>query len=568
LIAAFFLFLSNACAVPENMLSGLRWRLIGPFRGGRVLAVTGVRGQPNHFYFGSVGGGVWETIDAGRTWQPIFDEMPIASIGAIAVAPSDPSILYVGSGEADMRSDIGYGNGMYKSTDGGKSWKHIGLQDTHQIGRVQVNPANPDVVFVAALGHAYGPNEERGLFRTTDGGASWKKILYQDADTGAIDVVFGEDSSVLYAALWRTRRPPWNVYPPSYGPGSGLYKSSDGGETWNRIAGADFASERVGRIGLAVAPSDPKRVYAIVDSTDGGLYRSDDAGGSWSRVSSDDRIYNRGWYFGSITVDPKNSDVVYACDVTLYKSTDAGKTFQPFRGAPGGDDYHQLWIDPDQPERMITGADQGTVITLNGGQSWSSWYNQPTAQFYHVTTDTRFPYWVYGAQQDTGSAAVPSRTNTRDGITMMQFREVTAGYENGYIAPDPLNPDIIYGATVDRLDWRTEQTRNVDPTLAYPDIYRHTWTAAGVFAAQSAPVVLRQPASFPDIGRRQSLVENIPRSHARNPDHSTKSGSDHRRKHSHCRPKACRDLCHCSISAARWFALGRNGRRAHLDHRR
>ncbi|HSC48246.1 MAG TPA: hypothetical protein VLG68_09175, partial [Gammaproteobacteria bacterium] len=449
----------------------------GPFRGGRVLAVTGVRGEPKHFYFGSVDGGVWETDDTGRTWHPIFDAVQVGSIGAIALAPTDPKVIYVGSGEADMRSDIGYGNGVYKSVDAGKSWSHIGLEDSQQIGRILVDPANADIAYVAALGHAYGPNPERGVYRTRDGGKTWQQVLFKDADTGAIDLAFGADAKTIYAALWQTRRPPWNVYPPSKGPGSGLYKSTDGGDTWSPVTGHGFPAEGLGRIGLATAPSNPSIVYALVDAQEGGLYRSDDAGGNWTRVSSDKRIWGRGWYFTGVAVDPKDPDVVYASDTAMYKSTDGGKTFVPFQGDPTGADYHTLWIDPDDGRRMIAGVDQGTIISTNGGATWSSWYNQPTGQFYHVITDNRFPYWVYGAQQDSGAAAVPERTDSNaDGISMMQFQEVTAGGESGNIAPDPLDPDLVYGGTVDKLDRRSNQTASVDPTLAYPGIYRGEWT--------------------------------------------------------------------------------------------
>src|SRR5438876_174158 len=286
--------------VDPALFQDLHWRLIGPFRGGRVLAVVGVPGEREHFYFGSVNGGVWETIDAGRTWQPIFDGQPIGTIGAIALAPSDPKVIYVGSGEADMRSDIAQGDGMYKSPDAGKTWTKIGLTDTQQIGRILVDPGNPNRVLVAALGHPYGPNAERGLFRSTDGGGTWQKVLFKDDDTGAIDVAFKPgDPRTLYAALWQTRRPPWSVYPPSNGPGSGLYKSTDGGDTWTPLTGHGFPA-RPGRIGLAVSPSRPDRVYAIVDAPDGGLYRSDDGGASWTRMSGDRRIWGRGGYFGGV----------------------------------------------------------------------------------------------------------------------------------------------------------------------------------------------------------------------------------------------------------------------------
>ncbi|HEX9940753.1 MAG TPA: hypothetical protein VGG03_01955 [Thermoanaerobaculia bacterium] len=488
--AVLFLAASSAFAagVDPALFQDLRWRLIGPFRGGRVLAVSGVPGEPEHFYFGSVNGGVWETNDAGRTWQPIFDGQPIGSIGALAIAPSNPRVIYVGSGEADMRSDIAQGDGLYKSVDGGKTWTHIGLADSQQIGRVLVHPQDPDLVYVAALGHPYGPNAERGVFRSKDGGRTWRKVLGKDDDTGAIDLAFEPGNpAVIYAALWQTRRTPWSIYPPSNGPGSGLYKSTDGGDTWKPLGGGLPA--KPGRIGLAVAPARPQRVYAMVDAEEGGLYRSDDGGATWARTSGDTRIWQRGWYFGGVAVEPGNADVVYACNTNLYRSDDGGKTFVPIKGAPGGDDYHEMWIDPRHPERRILGTDQGTVVSTNGGATWSSWYNQPTGQFYHVITDRRFPYWVYGAQQDSGAAVVPSRTNTYDGITLSEFREVTAGGESDNIAPDPKDPDVIFGGRVQRLDLRTGQTRWVDPTLAYPDLYRATWTLPLVFSPRDPRVL-------------------------------------------------------------------------------
>ena len=481
----------QAATVDPSLFQDLRWRHIGPFRGGRVVAVTGVTGEPEHFYFGSVNGGVWETRDAGRTWQPIFDDQPIGSIGAIAVAPSNPKVLYVGSGEADMRSDIAQGNGMYKSNDGGKSWSRTGLADSQQIARIRVHPSDPDLVYVAALGHPYGPNAERGLFRSRDGGKSWQRILSRndDNDTGAVDFAFEPGNPrVVYAALWQTRRTPWSVYPPSNGPGSGLFKSTDGGDTWAEIRGHGFP-EHPGRIGIAVAPTEPQRVYAIVDAPEGGMYRSDDGGANWRRTSSDARVWSRGWYFGEIAVEPDNADVVYSMNVNLFRSDDGGKVFVPIKGAPGGDDYHALWIDPQQPARRILGVDQGAVVSVNGGRTWSSWYNQPTAQLYHVSTDNSFPYRVYGAQQDSGAASVPSRTNTVDGITLMNFRETTAGGESDNIAPDPKDPDVIYGGRVDKLDLRTQQTRSVDPTMAYPGNDRRTWTLPLVFS-QRDPRVL------------------------------------------------------------------------------
>jgi photosystem II stability/assembly factor-like uncharacterized protein len=441
-----------------------------------VLAVSGVPHESHHFYFGAVNGGVWETRDAGRTWQPVFDSVPVGSIGALAVAASNGNVIYVGTGEADMRSDIAQGHGVFKSIDAGHTWQSLGLEDSQQIGRILVDPHNPDVVLVAALGHPYGPNETRGVYRSADGGKTWQRTLYRDADTGAIELAaVPAQPNVVYAALWQTRRPPWNVYPPSNGPGSGLYKSTDEGQTWTPVTGHGLPA-KPGRIGLAVSPSSPQRVFALIDAEDGGLYRSDDAASSWTRVSEDSRIWKRGWYFGGITVDPSNDNVVYVCNTAMYASDDGGKRFLPVKGAPGGDDYHQLWIDPDDPRRRILGVDQGALVTLDGGASWSSWYNQPTGQFYHVVTDNRFPYWVYGAQQDSGAAGVPSRTDHIDGINLTQFREVTAGGESDNIAPDPDDPSIVFGGRVDKLDQRTGQTQRVDPTLAYPDLYRGTWT--------------------------------------------------------------------------------------------
>ncbi|MFN7940206.1 MAG: hypothetical protein U0X73_01295 [Thermoanaerobaculia bacterium] len=471
------------------LLGALHWRMLGPFRGGRVLAVAGVPGEPSHFYFGSVNGGVWETTDAGRTWRPIFDSQPVGSIGALAIAPSRPKTIYVGTGEADMRSDIAQGEGVWKSTDGGRSWSFLGLADTQQIGAIIVDPRNPDVALVAALGHPYGPNAERGVFRTEDGGKIWTKTLFRDADTGAIDLAFEPSApDVVYAALWHARRTPWNVYPPASGPGGGIYRSTDNGRTWSAVAGQGLP-RNPGRIGLAVAPSAPRRLYAMVDAEAGGLFRSDDAGATWTRTADDPRIWGRGWYFGGVTVDPRNADLVFACNTAMYASADAGKTFTPVKGAPGGDDYHALWIDPTNSDRRIVGADQGAVVTLNGGRTWSSWYNQPTAQFYRVATDRRFPYWVYGAQQDSGAAAVPSRGDSVDGINMTHFHEVTAGGENGNIAPDPLDPQIVFGGEVDRLDLRTGQTQSIDPTIAEPDFYRRTWTLPLVFSRRDPRVL-------------------------------------------------------------------------------
>ena len=478
------------------LYAGLRWRCIGPFRGGRALAAAGVPGQPNVFYFGAVGGGVWKTTDAGRVWRPIFDAAPIASIGALALAPSAPNIIYVGTGEADMRSDTSFGDGVFKSTDAGLTWHNIGLRETRHIGRILVDPANPNLVLVAALGRAYGPNPERGVFRSTDGGQTWQKVLYKDENIGAIDLAFDPDNpQTVFASLWRARRPPWSTYAPLGGPGSGLYKSTDEGATWTQISGHGLPSGELGRIGLAVAAgTHGQRVYAVVDARqNGGLYRSDDGGANWTLVGTDRRIHQRGWYFGTVTADPHDPNTVYIPNVSLYRSTDGGKTFVSIKGAPGGDDYHLLWVDPANSRRMIVASDQGVTVSVDDGHTWSSWFNQPTGQFYHVITDNRFPYYVYGAQQDSGTAGTASRSDYGQ-ITFRDWRPV-AGGESGYIAPDPVDPNFIYsGSTLgslDRFNWHTGEAQDVSP---WPGIafgseinlrkYRFTWTSPVVFSPQ------------------------------------------------------------------------------------
>ncbi|MGH6828733.1 MAG: WD40/YVTN/BNR-like repeat-containing protein [Rhizomicrobium sp.] len=483
---------SAEAAVDPSLYQDLHWRLIGPFRGGRVLAVAGIPGNSRRFYFGAVDGGVWTTDDAGRTWRPIFDGEPVGSIGDLAIAPSDANTIYVGTGEADMRSDIAHGNGIYKTTDAGRHWSFLGLADSRQIGRILVDPHDPNILFVAALGHAYGPNAERGVFRSLDGGQHWRKVLFKDVNTGAIDLAFKPgDSKTIYAAMWQTRRPPWSVYPPSNGPGSGLYVSHDGGSSWAEITGNGFIAHP-GRMGIGLSAAAPSRVYVIADgpSDEAGLYVSNDGGGHWTKATDDKRIVNRGWYFSRITVDPNNADRIYAMDTIVLRSDDGGRHFIALKGDPTGDDFHQMWIDPTNSDRQILGVDQGTLITLNGGKTWSSWYNQPTAQIYHVSTDNRFPYWVYGAQQDSGAVALPSRTVGSDGITMQQFHEVEPGGENGMIAPDPKDPHIVYGGAVEKLDTRTEQTRDVDPTLAYPALFfRGAWTLPLTFSRRDAKVL-------------------------------------------------------------------------------
>jgi photosystem II stability/assembly factor-like uncharacterized protein len=491
LAACLTVALIPAQAIPAGTDSALHWRLIGPHRGGRVLAVAGIAGDPATFYFGAVDGGVWRTNNAGVTWDPLFDGQPIASIGAMAVAASDPRIIYVGTGEASIRSDITYGAGVYKSTDAGATWRLLGLQDTRHIGKLLIDPTNPDVVLVAALGHAYGPNAERGVFRSTDGGRTWTKVLYKDPDTGAIDLAADPgDARVVYAALWQARRTPWEQYQPDEGPGSGLYKSGDGGATWTPITGRGLPDGPYGRIGLAVARGG--RVYALIGASAGrgGLFRSDDGGATWQLAGADPRLTSRNWYFCRVTVDPQNPDLVYVPNVSLLKSVDGGKTFTVLKGQPGGDDYHELWIDHKTPTHMIVGSDQGAVITLDGGRTWSSWYNQPTAQFYHVAVDDRFPYRVYGAQQDAGTASITSRSDYGE-ITFRDWAPVGGG-ESGYITPDPLDPDIVYGGdtygVVHRFDRVTGQFQDITPwpapTFGQPmplRRYRFTWTSPIVF---------------------------------------------------------------------------------------
>jgi photosystem II stability/assembly factor-like uncharacterized protein len=477
---------ADAQPVDPALLAAMQWRMIGPHRGGRVLAVAGVPGQPNLYYFGAVGGGVWKTSNVGETWEPIFDGQPVASIGALAVAPSDPNVIYVGTGEADMRSDISFGDGMYRSADGGRTWRNIGLRDSRHIGRILVDPRNAQRLLVAALGHAYGPNAERGVFLSTDGGTTWEKVLYRDADTGAIDLSADpEHPEVVYAALWQARRMPWSSYPAMSGPGGGLYRSTDGGRTWNGVRGHGLPDGTLGRIGIAVVRGG-SRIYALIDARDGGLYRSDDAGASWRRVNADPRLWGRGWYFGGVTVDPAEPDTVYVGNVALYRSTDGGGHFVPIKGAPGGDDYHALWIDPSDSRRMILGCDQGAIISVDGGGTWSSWFNQPTAQFYHVATDRQFPYYVYGAQQDSGTAAVASRGDFGS-ITFRDWFSVGAG-ESGYLVPSPADPGIVYGGdtygALWRFDRRTGQAQNISP-VPWVDFgadittrkYRFTWTS-------------------------------------------------------------------------------------------
>ena len=455
--------------------------MIGPFRAGRTVAAAGIPSQPNVFYVAVNNGGVWKTDDVGRTWQPFFDQQPTGSIGALAIAPSDPNVIYVGSGEGLHRPDLAVGDGMYKSTDAGKTWRHLGLSDAQQIPAILVDPRDPNRVFVAVLGHPYGPNAERGVFRSTDGGATWQKVLYKDENTGAVDLAFDPTNPrTVYAVLWAAREGPWENGAWN-GPTSGLFKSTDGGETWQQLTGGlPTPAEGLGRIGIAIAPSDPRRMYALVEARPSALYRSDDAGTSWRRVNTENRINGRASDFACVRVDPNNKDLIYVADTSTYRSTDGGQTFTAFKGAPGGDDYHTIWINPLNPQIILLAADQGATITVNGGRTWSSWYNQPTAQFYHVITDNRFPYWVYGGQQESGSAAVVSRSD----FGQITFRDWhTVGVEEyGYVAPDPLNPNNIYGGKVSRFDQTTGEVQQVGPSVLRGGKYRFLRTMPLIFS--------------------------------------------------------------------------------------
>jgi len=484
--------LTSAQTISPELFTGLKWRLIGPFRGGRVVAVAGVPGQPTTFYFGAVNGGIWKTTDAGVVWKPIFDSQPVGSIGALAVAPSNPDILYAGTGESDIRSDLSSGNGVYKSNDAGKTWVHVGLEDTRQISRIVVDPRDPNLVYVGALGHAYGPNAERGVFKSVDGGAHWAKVLDQGPDIGVSDLaICSGNPDLLFAGTWHTKRPPWSTYGPIDGPGGGLYRSQDAGKTWTRLADNGLPAGDWGRVGVDVAP-DGRRVYALIEAKKSGLYRSDDGGTTWTVENADSRLTSRAWYFSSITIDPQNPDVIYVPNVALYRSEDGGKTISIVRGAPGGDDYHQIWVDPKNDASMVLGTDQGTTISLDRGKTWSSWYNQPTAQLYHVITDNQFPYVVYGAQQDSGSAAVISRTDHGQ-ITPRDWFPAGPS-ESGYIALDPDDPGIVYLSgtygTVFRSNRRTGLSQDITPwpvpifgTEINQRKYRAPWTPVLVLSS-------------------------------------------------------------------------------------
>jgi len=461
---------AGAQTVAPSLYQGMRWRFIGPLRGGRTKAVAGVPGEPNRFYIGAVNGGIWTTDDAGRTWTPIFDGHSTQSIGSLAVAPSDPNVIYAGSGEGLQRPDLAIGNGIYKSIDAGKTWTHLGLRDGEQIPQIAIDPRNQNTLFVAVLGHPYGPNDQRGIYRSTDGGKTFARVLYTNDNTGAYDVKIDPlHPDTVYATLWAARQAPWEIGGSFEIPGSGIYKSTDGGATWKPIDTG--LPKRIGRISLGIAASDPSVIYAFVDmpapgakyrSDDAGaIYRSADGGAHWTMTNDTGRVGERGDDLTAIAADPKDPNTVYVTNTSTYRSTDGGKTFTAIKGAPGGDDYQNIWINPNDPSIILLGSDQGATISVNHGRTWSSWYNQPTAQMYHVNADNRFPYWVCGGQQESGSACVKSRGNWGE-ITERDWH--TAGAEEyGYDVPDPLHPGIFYGGKVERFTQKTGQVQEVAP---------------------------------------------------------------------------------------------------------
>ena len=465
----------------QRLFGEMRWRSIGPHRAGRTRAVAGVPSQPNVFYMGVCNGGVWKTNDYGRTWHPIFDDQPTGSIGAIAVSPSNPNIVYVASGEGLQRPDLSVGDGIYRSTDAGRTWTHLGLRNGQQIPQIIVDPRNPDRVFAAVLGHPYGPNEERGIYRSLDGGETFERVLYIDENTGGSELAFDpSNTSIVYAGLWESRQGPWENAAWS-GTNGGLFKSTDGGATWRKLEPA--APDAVVQINLGIAPSNPRRIYAAVAlARSTALYRSDDAGASWTRLP-DTRPASRigGGDLPRIAVHPSDPNTIFVVSTVSWKSTDGGRTFRAFKGAPGGDDYQNVWINPTNPDVILYASDQGAVITVNGGESWSSWYNQPTAQLYHVAADNAFPYRVYSGQQESGSAGVSSRGD--DGrITFREWQTVGVD-EYGYAAPDPLDPDIVYGGrSVTRWDRRTGQVQTVGPRVSRSPDWRTVRTQPVLFS--------------------------------------------------------------------------------------
>ena len=447
----------------DSIFSGMKYRLIGPFRGGRADGVSGVAQQPSVYYFGSASGGLWKTKDAGTTWKPLWDHFPEASpsVGAVEVAPSDPNVVYVGTGEANIRGNVVTGNGLYKSTDAGKTWKFIGLRDSEAIGRLAVSPTDPNTVLVAALGHPFGANSERGIYRTRDGGQTWQRVLYVNDKTGGIDVQYDPaNPNVVYAGMWQVIRKPWDFE--SGGPGSGLYRSTDGGATWQKLTGHGLPAGIWGKVGVAPTP-DPRRVYALIEAKDGGLYRTDDGGASWKLINDSDLYRQRAWYYTAVFADPKDANKVYIMNTGAYKSKDGGKTFKKMPTFHG--DNHSLWINPANTDLMVNSNDGGADVSVDGGDTWTSEMNQPTAQFYHIAVDDQVPYHLYGAQQDNTTVEIAS-ADTRGPIGELDWHSVGGG-ESGYVVPQPGNPNIViangYGGNVDRYDTATGETDPINP---------------------------------------------------------------------------------------------------------
>src|SRR5579871_6218233 len=473
--------LAHAQQFNPDLFQSLHWRSIGPYRGGRTKAVSGVPGQPNVFYIGVCNGGVWKTNDYGRTWTPIFDSQPTGSIGAVAVAPSDANVVYAASGEGLHRPDLSVGDGIYKSTDAGHSWTHLGLRDGQQIPQIAVDPRDANKIMVAVAGHPYGPNTERGIFRSTDGGQTFQKVLYKDENTGGADVLIDPTNpETVYATLWEAREGAWENGAWN-GTGGGIFKSTDGGQTFQPLTKG--LPEGIVQANLAISTSNPKRIVsAVATKTAVNLYRTDDGGASWETVTTDPRPAGRigGGDLPVPKIDPKNPDVMYVTSTVTYKSTDGGKTWTGFRGAPGGDDYQNMWINPNNPEIIALVSDQGAIITVNGGETWSSWYNQPTAQVYHVTADNAFPYRLCSGQQESGSVCISSRGNDGE-VTIREWHPVAAE-EYGYVAPDPLDPDTIYGGKLTRYDRRTGQAQNIMPKAFRSADFRVLRTEPVVFS--------------------------------------------------------------------------------------
>ncbi len=466
--------LAALLGVSPSLYQSLHWRYVGPMRGGRTPSIAGVPSRPNVFYIGVADGGVWKTQDAGRTWMPLFDKQPTGSIGAIAVAASDPQTIYAGSGEGLQRPDLSIGDGVYKSSDGGATWKNVGLRDGQQIGAIAIDPGNAQRLFVAVLGHPYGPNDQRGVYRSTDGGTTWQRVLFENADAGAYAVAIDpHDPNTVYATLWAARQAPWEIGASFEIAGSGVYKSTDGGTTWSRLT--DGLPARIGRTELAIAPGSPSIVYAYADEEakgddSGALYRSDDAGAHFAKVNDAPNIAQRGDDLVSIAVDAKDANTIYLTNTSTYRSTDGGKTFVAIKGAPGGDDYHDVWLNPNDSDIVALSSDQGATISVDRGRTWSSWYNQPTAQMYHAFADDRFPYWVCGGQQESGSACVSSRGNW--GMTTERDWRPVGAFEYGYVVEDPLHQGIFYGGKVEKYRDDTGQTQEVSPIVLPSKKYR------------------------------------------------------------------------------------------------